>query len=83
MSASPPIGFLRARSRRGMKELDVLLERWLERDLPGADAATVARYLELLTLQDPELAGYLVHGAQHPDPETARVIERIRTADRA
>lgn len=77
-----PLGFIKARSRRGMKELDVLLERWIARDLPGADAATVARYLELLALQDPELARYLVNGELHPDPETARVVERIRTADR-
>ena len=63
-----PLGMLKARSRRGMKELDVLLERWIARDLPDADPATVARYL--------------VNGEPHPDPETARVVERIRAADR-
>jgi antitoxin CptB len=78
----PPPGFIRARSRRGMKELDVLLERWLARDLPGADPATVDRYLELMALQDPDLARYLLAGEPHPDPETARVVARIRTPDR-
>lgn len=77
---APPLGMLKARSRRGMKELDVLLERWLGRDLPDADAATVACYTRLLELQDPELARYLVAGDLHPDPETARVIARIRAA---
>lgn len=81
-SPGPPLGFLKARSRRGMKELDVLLERWLARDLPTADAATIERYLGLLALQDPELARYLVNGEPHPDPETARVVARIRAADR-
>ena len=81
-AAAVPLGMLKARSRRGMKELDVLLERWIARDLPGADAATVARYMELMALQDPELARYLVNGEPHPDPELARVIARIRTADR-
>ena len=79
---APPLGMIKARSRRGMKELDVLLERFIARDLPSADAATVACYIGLLTLQDPELARYLVNGDPHPDPETARVIARIRTADR-
>ena len=78
-----PLGLLKARSRRGMKELDVLLERWIARDLPSADATTVERYMGLLALQDPELVRYLVNGETHPDPETARVVARIRTADRA
>jgi len=78
-----PLGKIKARSRRGMKELDVLLERWIERDLPAADPATVERYMALIALQDPELLRYLVNGEPHPDPETARVVARIRTADRA
>lgn len=81
MSTALPLGLVKTRSRRGMKELDVLLERWIVRDLPGADAATVERYMALLTLQDPELARYLVNGEPHPDPELARVIACIRTAD--
>lgn len=80
--AGVPPGLVKARSRRGMKELDVLLERWIARDLPGADPATVSRYMELMALQDPELARFLVNGEPHPDPELARVIARIRTADR-
>lgn len=78
-----PLGLIKARSRRGMKELDVLLERWIARDLADADATTVTRYMELLTLQDPELARFLVNGEVHPDPELARVVARIRTPDRA
>ena len=75
-------GRLTIRSRRGMKELDVLLERWLARDLPHADAASRRAYESLLELQDPELVRYLLNGEPHPDPEVARVIARIRTADR-
>jgi len=77
----PPLGMLKARSRRGMKELDVLLERWIARDLPAADARAVACYARLLELQDPELARFVLHGEPHPDPEAARVIARIRAAD--
>lgn len=75
-----PEGMLKARSRRGMKELDVLLERWLARDLRGADAATRATYARLLELQDPDLAEYLLHGAVHADAAMAAVIARIREA---
>ena len=75
-------GRLTIRSRRGMKELDVLLERWLARDLPQADATARRAYESLLELQDPELVRYLLNGEPHPDPEVARVIARIRTADR-
>lgn len=76
-----PVGMLKARSRRGMKELDVLLERWLARDLPAADAATCTAYVQLLELQDPDLAHYLLHGAVHADADIAAVIARIRMAN--
>jgi antitoxin CptB len=72
---------LRARSRRGMKELDVLLERWLARDLPIADEDTIAAYAKLLELQDPDLAQHLLNGAPHGDAGIAAVIARIRTAN--
>ncbi len=75
-----PVGMLKTRSRRGMKELDVLLERWLARDLPQADDRTIAAYTRLLELQDPELAQYLLSGAAHADAEIATVIARIRGA---
>lgn len=78
---SAAVGMLKARSRRGMKELDVLLERWLARDLPTADAVTCTAYERLLELQDPDLAQYLLHGAVHADAGIAAVIARIRMAN--
>ena len=77
---APTIGFLKTRSRRGMKELDVVLERWLARDLPVADASVIAAYMRLLDLEDPELAQYLLNGAAHADAAMAAVIARIRMA---
>ena len=73
-------GRLALRSRRGMKELDVVLERWLVRDLPAADAPTVAAYTRLLELQDPDLARYLLQGEAHADAALAALIARIRVA---
>lgn len=71
---------LRWRCRRGMKELDVLLERWLARDAASATEATLATFESLLGLQDPELARYLLKGEPHPDPDTAALIARLREA---
>jgi succinate dehydrogenase flavin-adding protein (antitoxin of CptAB toxin-antitoxin module) len=69
-----------------MKELDVLLERFARRELPGASAQerqTMARFLEL---PDPVLVDYLLGQAIPPDPELATLVHRIAgqaTADRA
>ena len=49
--------------RRGMKELDLLLEKYLTTDYPLADAAEKARFTELLRLEDDELLSALVSGA--------------------
>ena len=65
------------RCRRGMKELDVLLERFARRELPGASAEqrhTLARFLEL---PDPVLVDYLLGQAIPPDPELAGLVRRI------
>jgi antitoxin CptB len=73
------------RCRRGMKELDVLLERFARRELPEASAEqrqTLTRFLEL---PDPVLVDYLLGQAIPPDPELASLVHRIAgqaTADR-
>ncbi len=74
------LGRLRWRCRRGMKELDVLLERWL--DLHGAAATPQEQgcFESLLELQDPELARYLLAGEPHPDPAVRTLIGYIRQA---
>ncbi len=51
---------LRWRCRRGMRELDVLLTRYLERTLAGTSPAERAAFVQLLELPDPDLFGYLV-----------------------
>jgi antitoxin CptB len=55
------------RCRRGMKELDVLLEKFARRHMPAAgseERALLARFLEL---PDPVLADYLLWD-RPPDP---------------
>ena len=47
---------LRWRCRRGMRELDVLLERYLAQRWPAAGAGERAAFAALLELSDPDLA---------------------------
>lgn len=61
-----------------MKELDVLLERWLDRHGPAATPAEVQGFETLLDLQDPQLARHLLAGDPFPDPAIQPLIERIR-----
>ena len=65
------------RCRRGMKELDVLLERFARRELPAAspeERSALARFLEL---PDPLLVDYLLGQAIPPDAELAGLVRRI------
>lgn len=71
-------GRLRWRCRRGMKELDVMLVRWLDGPGRGASSAETACFDRLLDLPDPELAGYLLRGDPPDDPDFALLVAAIR-----
>lgn len=73
---------LRWRCRRGMKELDLLLTGFLERDYPAANERERDVFARLLDLQDPELFGYLVGRDEPTDPTLRHVLDRIRPARR-
>jgi antitoxin CptB len=64
--------------RRGMKELDVLLERFALEVLPSASAQEREAFAELLELPDPALAGYLLGGEAPPQAHLAGLVRRIR-----
>lgn len=72
------------RCRRGMKELDVLLDRFARRELPPAGSPERQRLERLLELPDPALAELLLGGspggAELADPELARLLQRITAA---
>ena len=59
-----------------MRELDVLLTRYLDERYDAAGAAEKAAFRQLLTLSDPDLVGYLLQ-KQSPGPEIAVVINHI------
>jgi antitoxin CptB len=77
-SCDPETRRLLWRCRRGMKELDLVLERFARGALPEASPQERAAFGRLLGLPDPLLAGYLL-GTEHPaEPELAQLTGRIR-----
>ena len=72
---------LRWRCRRGRRELDLLLERYLSDRYEQADAAERAGFEALLEHSDPELEDLLTGRLAPESPQQARVIERIRRHD--
>lgn len=79
----PAAGQLRWRCRRGMRELDVLLERYLQERYPSAPAAEQQAFVALLEAPDPQLFAYVVQREVPVDPEWAHVIDRLRNADKS
>jgi antitoxin CptB len=70
------LGKLRWRCRRGIKELDVLLSRYVEERFCGASNAEQAAFTQLLETQDTVLYAYCL-GLEPPPPQLAALIERI------
>jgi len=58
---------IRWRSRRGLLELDLVLERFNDRHLAALTAEELAGYEDLLALPDPELLALLLE--HDPAPE--------------
>jgi antitoxin CptB len=61
-----------------MKELDLLLLRYLEQEYPAAAPVDRATFARILDLQDPELFGYLVGRESPTDAGLRHVLARIR-----
>jgi len=70
------LGKLRWRCRRGMKELDVLLTRYVDERFCSASNWERDSFKELLDTQDTLLYAYCL-GSQPPPPRFATLIERI------
>ena len=64
-----------------MRELDVLLTRYLDTQFAASSEAEKAAFRRLLELSDPELVGYLLSGESPDDPSIAHVTVRIRGND--
>lgn len=71
---------LRWRLRRGMRELDVLLERYLARRYEQAPPAEQDAFEQLLNEEDPHIWQWLMGHAPVPN-EYDHVIQQIRRHD--
>jgi antitoxin CptB len=71
-------GRLAWRCRRGMKELDLVLMRYLRERWPGAELEERASFERILDLPDPLLAAYLTGREQSPDAQVQALLERMR-----
>jgi antitoxin CptB len=76
-AADPELNRLRWRCRRGMRELDVLLERYLLERWPAASAERRAAFRALLELPDPELAALCLGRSVTPVAALAGLIAEI------
>ena len=78
MSGAP--GELVWRSRRGVRELDLLLMAWLERRYGQASAAERADFERFLDLPDPVMAAYLLRDERPSDPSFAALVAQLAAA---
>jgi antitoxin CptB len=73
---------LRWRCRRGVRELDVLLERFVDAMIAGAGEELCCDCERLLEQPDPLLIEWLILGVR-PALELEDIVERIRAHARA
>ena len=69
---------LRWRSRRGMRELDQLLERYLDLRWPQASEAERGVFLRLLDCEDDRLWHWFLGHETATDVDLQALVERIR-----
>jgi antitoxin CptB len=70
---------LRWRCRRGMRELDQLLTRWLDREWMAASEAERGVFLRLLDSEDDRLWRWFLGHETAPDAALDSLIQYIRT----
>lgn len=71
---------LRWRCRRGKKELDVLLGRFLDRRLTGLSSTQRAAFERLLALEDEDLLDLIFGRSATSDDDTTTVLRWLATS---
>jgi antitoxin CptB len=69
---------LRWMCRRGMKELDVVLTRYLDGRYADSSDAEQALFRQLLQMPDPDLYDLLLRRTRTDDAELARLLQVLR-----
>ena len=70
---------LRWRCRRGMRELDQLLVRWLDREWTASPESDRDDFLRLLDCEDDRLWRWFLGHETAPDAALDSLVQRIRT----
>lgn len=74
------MGKLRWQCRRGLKELDVVLTRWLDRRFSEASVQDRQNFERLLQVEDDRLWDWVLGRTTPEDPLLHAFIERLRDA---
>lgn len=80
MSAGAEERRLRWHCRRGMRELDRLLERYLERRWPHAEPSERAAFERLLACEDDQLWRWFLSHSDSGDPELDAAVRVVLAA---
>lgn len=83
IDAENPLGRLRWRCRRGMKELDALLVDWLDAEWAAAEPARRAAFERLLESEDSDLWRWFTGRDAPSDAAERALVESIRNARHA
>jgi antitoxin CptB len=69
---------LRWRCRRGMRELDVILDRFLMEDHPHLDAVARAAFDRLLKVNDPDLYDWILGRGTPEDTDFCALVLKLQ-----
>lgn len=69
---------IRWRSRRGLLELDIVLERFLAQRFNELDQADLATYRRLLEMEDTDFLDVVNGKSDLDDPELMAIVEMLR-----
>ena len=72
-----PRGRLKWLCRRGMKEHDVLFERFLVREYDRLDRDGQAAFIRLAELDDPDVNAIFLGQMAAPDSQVAAIVQRM------
>ena len=65
------------RSRRGLQELDILLKRFLEKHLSNLEESSLKVLIEILDMEDNDLADLLIYKTETPKDAHKAIIRKI------
>ncbi len=65
------------RSRRGLQELDILLKRLLEKHLSNLEESSLKALIEILDMEDNDLADLLIYKTETPKEAHRAIIKKI------